>query len=135
MLGAAGGAAAERGRYAISMWRQVRVLVRRMYVVDWRNAAYVIAWPLNCFVLLLQGLTYVAIVQPPASQTLDFYRDALAAQSACDLAPADAAAAAQLNADVRACGTALTTKVRQPVSIPRPLALRLLPLLASRLLC
>ena len=98
------------GRYANSNWRQVRVLVRRMYVVDRRNAAYMIAWPLNCFVLLLQGLTYIVIVQPPASQPLAHYRDAFAAQQTCNLAPDGSAMAAELNSDVIACGEALTTK-------------------------
>ena len=96
------------GKYANTFWRQVRVLVRRMYVVDSRNAAYVIAWPLNCFVLFLQGMTYIVIVQPPTtSRTLASYRADFLSAGTCNLPPDPDHS---LNGDMKACGEALSTQ-------------------------
>ena len=117
--GAEGGGKAAGGRrqYANTLWAQVCVLVRRMYVVDLRNPAYVIAWFLNCFVLLLQGLTYVVIVQPPSGfESLASYRTAFASAGTCDLAEGSEGSTVSegglnytINEDVVECGSALVS--------------------------
>ena len=66
---------------------------------------------MNCFVLLLQGLTYVVVTPPPETgSTISVYRSAFAAQRTCDLSPA-LAPTAGFAEDVNACGVALTTRI------------------------
>ena len=98
------------GAYAQPLRMQWAVLLRRMATVDWRNAAFFASFPLNGFVLMLQGLTYVVIVQPPETQPLSYYRDAFAQQRVCDTSP-QLAPQPGLNADVISCGTALITQL------------------------
>ena len=91
------------------------MLVRRMFVIDWREKTLFGAFLANGLVLGLQGLTYVMIVQPPDTpklngSTLAYYGDALASQGICELDPG-AASTPGLNADVVDCGTALITQL------------------------
>ena len=96
--------------YAQPLLMQWAVLLRRMAMVDWRNPAFVAAFPLNGFVLMLQGLTYVVIVQPPEALPLSYYRSAFASADVCNTSP-QLAPHAGLNADVLSCGTALISQL------------------------
>lgn len=100
-----GGAAAVEEKYANPLARQVRVLAWRMFVLDLRNPAYVASWIVNGVVLMLQGLTYVIIVQPPSnvpSNYLSYLRSNFEQYGVCDLDPS-----VTTHSDVTACGEGL----------------------------
>jgi len=78
------------GRFANGFVTQVIVLLRRHYIIDSRNGAFVFAMCFNGFVLLIQGTTYFLVEDPPEGAAPMLYNEHFEAERclvAADQAP------------------------------------------------